>query len=263
MQSFLFYLSKILRPILASPIFLCLAVAAAALLALPAATRAKRTLRAAGLAACAALFLASLPVTAFALAKVWETPLGSIGAIRGTGPYDAVVVLGGSVNPEASTEEQTDLNDTAERLFAAAALYRAGISPAVLPTGGSGAVFSGESREAPLMARILQGLGVPADRIIQESASRNTFENATYTKAVLEQVGAKRIVLVTSAWHMRRSAAIFAKAGYDFVPYAADSFISPLRFPRAALPDTTALDKTTRLLTEMAGFVAYKLMGRL
>jgi uncharacterized SAM-binding protein YcdF (DUF218 family) len=262
MQTFLFYLSKILRPILASPLFLCLAVAAAALLALPAATKAKRILRAAGLAACAALLLASLPVTAFALAKLWETPSGSIRDLRGTG-LDAVVVLGGSAMTAASTEERVELNDTAERLFAAAALYREGIAGTVVPTGGSGRVFPGELMEAPLMSRILRELGVPADRIVPEDASRNTYENATLTKEVLQRIGAKRIALVTSAWHMRRAAAIFAKAGYDFVPYAADSLVDPLSFPRDLLPDTYALDKTTRILTEMAGFVAYRLMGRL
>lgn len=263
MQNVLFVLSKVLRLLLASPIFVCLALAAAALALLPAPTRVRKFFKTAGLVACCTLFVLSLPVTTFALAKVWEVPSGSTEEIRGRGPFDAIVVLGGSVLASASGQDRVELNDTAERLLAAAELQTAGVAPVILATGGSGLVLDSGQKEAPLMARVLEQLGVPKDRILLEDASRNTFENATLSKPVLSTIGARRVILVTSAWHMRRARAIFAKAGYDFEPFAADSVLEPLYFPGDLLPDTYALDKTTRLLTEMVGFLSYRIMGRL
>ncbi len=263
MGTFLFYASKVLRPFLTSPLFLCTVVAAAALIALPAATIGRRFLKRLGLLALASLAILSLPVTVTALARIWETPRGSITTLEQSAPFDAIVVLGGSVYPRLSSAEHLELGDSAERLVAAARLQHAGIAPKVLFTGGSGDIGDQAKKEAPYAAALLKLLGVPESALIAESESRNTHENAILSKPILEAAGARRVVLVTSAWHMRRSAAIFRKAGYDFVPYAVDRLAEPFSLPRSVVPDADALEKTTRLLTEIVGTVAYRMLGRL
>ncbi len=257
MGTFLFYLSKILRPFLTSPLFLCLAMATISIVALPAATKRRRFIKRLGLFACGLLAALSLPVTSTAIARVWETPRGSISALQASPPFDAIVVLGGSTYPRTSSVEHIELNDAAERLVAAARIYRAGIAPKILFTGGSGDIGDQSKKEAPYAYALMKLLGVPDASLIVESESRNTYENATLSKPLLEAVGAKRVVLVTSAWHMRRSAAIFRKAGYDFAPYAVDTSIEPFTLPRSLVPDADALTRSTLLFTEFVGVVAY------
>ncbi|OHE67784.1 MAG: hypothetical protein A2Z99_07750 [Treponema sp. GWB1_62_6] len=262
-QTIIFWISKLLRPVLASPLFLTLLAAVAALLALKPEKRRMRALRAVALAACLALALISVPAVASGLARLWETERGNAQELAAAGPFDVIVVLGGSTKPAASIAGHIELNDAMERLIAAALLYRARIAPIILFTGGSGDISHPDDKEAPLAAELLKLMGVPREAILLEAESRNTHENATLSKPLLDSIGASRIVLVTSAWHMRRSAGIFGKAGYDFVPYAADSLVDPFSFPADLFPDAGALDRSTRIFRELAGVVAYRLLGRL
>lgn len=262
MQTFLFYISKILRPILASPYFLSLLVILVALAALPAQTWKKRALKFAGIAVLIALSVFSTPAAARALAESWETPLGDTNTLAVTGKYDAIVVLGGTVDTMTSSGEQLMLTGAAERLTGAVLLYKTGIAPRILWTGGTGQLNQAV-KEAPLAGRLLEMMGVPKEAILLESESRNTFENALFTKEMMEEAGIKRIVLVTSSWHMRRSAAIFRKAGIEFTPYAVDTLSTYYGVPGDYLPDAGALDDATTLLRERIGFLAYSVLGRL
>jgi len=91
----------------------------------------------------------------------------------------------------------------------------------VIVSGGK--VFESQTtNEAAVVRRFLEDLGVPHEKIIEESRSRDTFENAEYTVAICSQYGYKRPVLVTSAVHMRRSVASFEKAGMKVLPFPAN-----------------------------------------
>lgn len=263
MQTFLFNLSKIVRPILVSPFFLTLAIVFIALLVQKAESRVPRLLKRVGLSVIALLSVFSMPIIARGLCGAWETPRGKLEALKEAGPFDAIIVLGGCADPGASNAEHIELNDAAERLAAAVRLYKAGIAPRILVSGGSGFMAPLNEPEAPIMATLLETCGVPTSVIITESASRNTFENATLSKAKLEEVSAKRTVLITSAWHMRRSAAIFKKAGFDFQPYAVDTRRELYGIPGDFLPDAKALSLTTVVVREIVGVIAYRALGRL
>ncbi len=296
MENILFVVSKILRPFLASPLFLLLMVATWAIFYLSSRstpTLAVRRARRLGVAGILILALLSVPALAYRLAAVWETPLGAYSVdpagLSGE-PFDVIVALGGSVYSAATQEAlaaapnassavfpldadsvgglqvltSVQANDAAERLIAAAALYRAGQAPLVLVSGGSGDISHPQAQEGQYMAALLELMGVPASHIAVEGASRNTYENATYSRILLaKRGGGKRVVLVTSAWHMRRSAAIFRKAGFDVTPYAVDSLVRPLSIPADIAPDAEALGYTTRVVREMLGYAAYKVLGRL
>jgi uncharacterized SAM-binding protein YcdF (DUF218 family) len=244
-SSLFFYLSKVLRPVLTSPLFICFLFCAIALLRLHAKNRLERVFR------------------AVALGHFWEYPLSDVGPFRASGPYDAIVVLGGALDPVSSRPGRIEGNDSFERLVGAAELYRSGVAPLVVASGGTGSLTWPDKKEAPVMAEFLNLMGVPYSVIREESESRNTRENALFSKKLLAKAGVKRFVLVTSAWHMRRSAAIFKKAGLDFSGYSTDSLAGPLELPSDCIPSARALSRSTRLLREMAGFVAYRLAGYL
>jgi len=262
MQTFLFYTSKILRPLFASPYFFALLVALLAFIALPAEGWKRRLVKLAGILALLSLGVFSAPVVSRALARSWETPLGDSAALEASGDFDAILVLGGSVDAETSSGEQIMLNGSAERLTAAARLFKLGIAKRILVSGGSGYVDQ-SAKEAPLMAALLTTMGIPKEAIILESESRNTFENAVFSKKLMEENDIRRVALVTSAWHMRRSAAIFKRADIEFAPYAVDTLAEHYGIPGDYLPDASALDASTRLIRERIGYLAYKLLGRL
>ncbi len=87
----------------------------------------------------------------------------------------------------------------------------------LLVTGG--AVFKGDVREADIALRIFRDLGVPEDKCISENQSRNTAENARFTRTLLEERGWKRIALVCAALHAPRASELFRRQGLDVLVF--------------------------------------------
>lgn len=150
------------------------------------------------------------------------------GAARLDAPIaDAIVVLGGATREGIPPRPTNEVTEAGDRLIYAARLWKAGAAPLVLVTGGAVGVQGPAGKpESDAMADILGVLGVPPDAILLESEARNTFENALYSGPILAEAGAETILLVTSAVHMPRAAAIFRTMGYDFTPAPTDFFVS-------------------------------------
>jgi uncharacterized SAM-binding protein YcdF (DUF218 family) len=108
------------------------------------------------------------------------------------------------------------------------------------------------------MATLMESWGVPADSILRESRSTTTHTNAVYTAQLCRERGIDRIVLVTSAWHMRRALATFRATGLTVVPAPADhqGFHDPFTL-LSVLPDAEALRDTTRAVHEVLGLAYY------
>lgn len=126
---------------------------------------------------------------------------------------DAIVVLGGGMGINTNLNWYAEINPGADRAWYAARLWKAGRAPIVIPSG-----YDAESSDTSL----LRDLGVPREAICPETRARNTEENA---KLVFEKLGAgKRILLVTSVWHMKRSLLMFAKyaSSLEVIPAATD-----------------------------------------
>ena len=117
--------------------------------------------------------------------------------------------------------------------------------------------------EAGSIQTLLEEWGVPGASIIAEAASRNTYENAVFTRQVLAEHGLQRVLLVTSALHMPRALATFRSAGIDAVPAATD-FTVTYKDQRTVidfLPDAEALSRTTYAIKEYVGYVYYRWKG--
>ena len=173
---------------------------------------------------------------------------------------DVIIVLGGGAGAAVPPHTlQPELFSAADRGWQAARCYKAGKAPYVL--------FSGVS-EAPGMKAFLEDLGVPAKAIILEGASRNTYENAAFTKKKLAELKAKRVILVTSAWHMRRSVAVFKRFDVEVIPFGADyeaRFAKGVRTPSKLsywLPTPEILLNNSYILKEYIGAVAYAIYGK-
>jgi uncharacterized SAM-binding protein YcdF (DUF218 family) len=174
-------------------------------------------------------------------------------------PADAIVLLGGALRGDTHMGTLADLNDHADRLVHAAALYKAGKAPVLLLTGGAA---EDVRTEAEQMRDILAVMGIPAGDMILESASRNTHDNAVNSAQILESRGMRRILLVTSAYHMRRSVALFEAQGLEVVPSATDYQILVVdEILPHWLPLAGNLSRTSTALHEIVGYWMYRWQG--
>lgn len=154
------------------------------------------------------------------------------------------------------------LNEAAERLTETLRLARKLPDAKVIFTGGSGGLFGG-SGIAGSVKQYFVDAGIEPDRIIVENDSRNTYENAVFTKAIVKPAADNRWLLVTSAYHMPRSIGVFRKVGFNVVPYPVDfrtrSWDDALR-PFDNFP--AGLQRTDLAVKEWIGLIAYWLSGR-
>jgi uncharacterized SAM-binding protein YcdF (DUF218 family) len=180
------------------------------------------------------------------------------------GVPDGIVVLGGAISPEVSAARGTiALNEAAERIIAAAELARRYPAARIVFSGGSNALILTEEPEAFFAVQQLEALGVPHDRITAEEQSRNTIENAVFSRLIANPKPSERWLLITSAYHMPRAMAAFRAAGFPVEAYPVDWRTrgpADLVRPFGAISD--GLGRTDTAVHEWLGLLAYRLTGR-
>jgi uncharacterized SAM-binding protein YcdF (DUF218 family) len=177
---------------------------------------------------------------------------------------DAVIVLGGIFGPETGEGFLKNLSESGERLEAGIRLHEQGNAPWLVFTGGKIPWERRKEVEGELARREAVKRGVPADRIVVTREVGNTWDEARAVAELMKKHGWKRIILVTSAWHMPRSARLFRKAEVEFAAFPVD-----FRFDRTRpltlldfLPKAESLADTERALRECYGIAFYALTGR-
>jgi uncharacterized SAM-binding protein YcdF (DUF218 family) len=181
------------------------------------------------------------------------------------GAPDGIIVLGGSIDADLSAAHGTPVvRSAADRILAGAALARRYPNTRVVFTGGSANLISNDAREADYAATLFESLGVDKARLMMERRSRNTQENAEFSKALAAPKKGERWLLVTSAFHMPRSVGLFRKAGFDVEAYPVDwrvgSRADLLSFSVIA---NDGLGRTDLGLREWIGLWAYWLTGKI
>lgn len=170
-------------------------------------------------------------------------------------PSNAIVLLtGGAV---AAPGEPVEPGMSAfSRITETTLLYRrcieAGAKCTVLVTGGDAAWVGGPL--APIYAGTLRGLGVPSRDLVLETRSLDTWQNALFSRPLLEKIGAQRVWLVTSAFHMRRAMLDFADAGIAATAVRSDY----LKVLGSASPKANNFQMMDTALHEFAGVAAYR-----
>jgi uncharacterized SAM-binding protein YcdF (DUF218 family) len=169
-----------------------------------------------------------------------------------SGPADGIIVLGGAIDGSRRSNEIM-LNEAAERLTVVPEMARRYPNVRILLSG----------TEAAFGARLLERLGIAKDRITLEDRSRDTMENAVFSKAIVQPKPGERWLLVTSAYHMPRAIGAFRKAGFPIEAYPVDwrtrGAEDTLR-PFATMSD--GLQRTDTAFHEWIGLAVYWLTGR-
>lgn len=172
---------------------------------------------------------------------------------------DAIVLLGGALRGDTKAGNMPDMNQYADRLVHAVALYKAGKANYIVLAGGS---QPGSRSEAHLMQDVLAVMGVPAEALILEDQSRNTHDNAVNSARLLEERDMNRILLVSSAFHMPRAYALFARQGLEVIPAPTDfQQVKLTSTLPAGIPGVKNLVRTTEALHEIVGYQVYRLRG--
>jgi uncharacterized SAM-binding protein YcdF (DUF218 family) len=186
-------------------------------------------------------------------------------------PWDAsrgaptgIISLGGAIDTVVSSVRgEVALNEAAERLTTMAELVRRYPEAHVVFSGGSGRLIHDDATEAEFAVRLFESFGIEKSRVILESRSRDTDENARFTKELVQPKEGERWLIVTSAHHMPRALGAFRAAGFPAeafpVDYRTRGVIDLLR-PFATLGD--GLRRTDTSVREWVGLIAYRLTGR-
>ncbi len=181
------------------------------------------------------------------------------------GPPDGIVVLGGPIDPELSLAHDTTVfRGSVDRVIATAALaLRYPKARIVFSGGNANLVFDDTAKEADFALSVFERLGIPRERLEMEGRSRNTQENAEFSKALVAPKIGERWLLVTSAYHMPRSVGVFRKAGFAVEPYPVDWRVGGradlLAFSIYAIE---GLGRVETGIREWLGLVAYRISGK-
>ena len=198
------------------------------------------------------------------VAHWWETPAMDMRRIET--PYDIGILLGGySDLNKRPDEDRQNFSESGNRFFQTYELYKFGKIKKILLTGGNGSILQDLPSEATEMRLFLLKIGVPDSAIIVEPNSRNTYENAVFTKEILDNnYPNARCLLITSAWHCPRSEAIFKKAGMPFDVFPVDYFSENIKLtPDDIMPDRLGFYHWELLIKEWVGYMVYWAKGYL
>lgn len=186
-------------------------------------------------------------------------------AIESIEAPDGIIVLGGMIDTLISEHRNdTTLNNAAERLTEAAKLAHRFPEAKILITGGAGAFFYPGKDEATVAEKFLIDLGISKDRILVETQSRNTWQNAIFSKESIKPKTGERWLLITSAFHMPRSVGVFRAADFPVTPWPVDyrtrGMADAWRIPGKPSEAWRHIDVASK---EWVGYLAYYLSGRL
>jgi uncharacterized SAM-binding protein YcdF (DUF218 family) len=178
-------------------------------------------------------------------------------------PVHGIIVLGGSVDQFVTQARgQPALTDGAERLTEAVTLARLFPDARIVFTGGSGRLTRQDVKETTVATMFFARMGLDPDRLELEEDSRNTFENAVFTRRMVGPKPEERWLLVTSAGHMARSVGAFRKAGWEPIPYPVDYRTTGFGALRFGTDMVSGLGTFSVALREYMALAVYRALGR-
>ena len=193
----------------------------------------------------------------------WEYKPVKISEVNKT--YDAGILLTGGLINVPGLAYDPGLGVHADRSLQAYELYKAGKIKKIIITGASGNQFTEIGKgEAQQTAKFLVQWGVNPEDILLEQKARNTRENALFTAQILNQKFSKgNYLLITSAFHMRRSVGCFEKAGIKTDQFPADFYGNNYdsQTKDYFIPNPEVLGYSQLFFRELVGIVIYKIMG--
>jgi uncharacterized SAM-binding protein YcdF (DUF218 family) len=174
---------------------------------------------------------------------------------------DAVVVLGGILGPVAKAGFSPNWTDTVERFEAGVALVQAGKAGRLIFTGARFTDDKDSETEGGALRQLAIARGLPPDRIMVTKDITNTATEAAAVAELMRKHHWQRVILVTTGWHMPRSAYLFKKAGVDCILFPVDFRFDPARATTVIdfVPKAEAWQMTETALRELYGNAFYRL----
>lgn len=194
--------------------------------------------------------------------KAWEvdTP-----AYKDMKHYRLGIVLTGTIMPQLKPDDRIYFSKGADRIVHTVQLYKIGLIDRILVSGGSGRIVDIGEREADEFRDAMMLMGVPDSVIILENQTRNTHESAEAVKQILNEIGysPEDCILITSAFHMRRSLGCYKKVGLPLDTFTTDFYAHGGTYYLDAflLPKVDALVIWQKLVREWVGILAYRIAG--
>lgn len=180
--------------------------------------------------------------------------------------YDAIVVLTGMVNLSISTPQNIEFGGAVERILKGLELIKKGVAKKLIISGGDGSMLQKNKSEAKLLYQFAQDWGIPKEKIIIDPSSRNTYENAQNTKKIVEKHQFKKLLLITSAFHMFRSLGCFQAVGLNPDVFHVDYNSRKTKNwhnIQNYLPSSASLSMSYVAIHEWFGIFSYKILGRI
>lgn len=177
--------------------------------------------------------------------------------------YDAGILLGGFSGYDKANRGY--FNITSDRFIQTTNLYHQGIIKKIIMTGGDGSLAHDVPPETVFVSDQLMKNGIKKEDIILENNSRNTYENALFTKQLIDSLQIKgSLLLITSAEHMPRAEKTFRHAGIDIQAYPCNYFVynERLDLENTIAPDLKLFVYWRYFLKEIVGTIVYQITDK-
>ncbi len=185
--------------------------------------------------------------------------------LNDTEKYQAGIVLGGFVDYNVK-KDKAYFNEASDRFIETALLYKTGHIGKIIVSAGNGYLAENNFQEASFVKNHLVQLGIPADDIFTDGLSRNTYQNAQYTKKICDSLHLTGpFLLISSAIHLPRAEASFEKQRMNVRPYPCDFIAQSVMnnfWEDYLLPSSFTLHEWDILIKEISGLIIYKILGR-
>jgi uncharacterized SAM-binding protein YcdF (DUF218 family) len=193
----------------------------------------------------------------------WE--LRGIGYKKIDRTYEVGIVLGGFVKYYNSELKTLSFGDASDRLMEGLMLYKKGVIKKILISGGNANLVGGFVEATLAKDFLIKYCEVPSEDILTDTLSKNTFQNAVESVKVLKEnkINPSDCLIITSAFHMRRSLACFEKQGAMVTAYCCDQHSGKQFYNPTTLivPNERYIEKWTLIFHELIGYAIYKMQG--
>lgn len=175
---------------------------------------------------------------------------------------DGIIALGGALSVYRSWLEQyPEMNESGDRIAALMSLAQRYPEAKVVFSGGSPFPGFPEARESLYAKKLMEDMGMPPGRVIPETQSRNTYENALFSKELVQPQPDETWILITSGIHMPRAVGVFRAVGWQVIPYPVDLYDWRREWLDLTFNPLYGLDTLQLSLKEWVGLVYYDWNG--
>lgn len=179
--------------------------------------------------------------------------------------YQAGIVLGGFVSYNVKTGEAY-FNPASDRFIETALLYKKGNIGKIIVAAGNGYIVKHNFQEASFIKDRLVEMGIPAENIVMDGLSRNTYENAVNSKRICDSLHLSGpFVLISSAMHLPRAENLFIKQRLTIRSYPCDFITKNLAnnfWEDYLLPSSLTMNNWDIFIKELCGLLIYSIIGK-